>query len=200
MMQDQKHIGLAIGAFFGVVLVGSLLLVWPTRSATKELRVEIAGLEAKMEAMDRVTEHTRLLGEELQQAQDYVNQDLKRIPGSPDIADLMRRLSLRVDGITVWDQTFTAGSQHPALEVSGQDDKKQEEIWTKAMPLNIDMQATFESVFAVMQAAESMDRLVRIMSVRLNIDQERLNQHQEPIVTATVGLDAIFESAEGDGR
>ena len=197
MIQDQKHIALAVAAFFGVLGFGTMILVWPVWSNTKELRAEIKGLEAKMNALDAVTEQTTLLSEELHDARTYLAQDLKRIPDAPNIADLMRRLSLRVDGVTVWDQTFTAGSQHAPLGVKreGEADDAPD---IRAMPLNIDMQATFDSVFALLQSAESMDRLVRIVSLRLHADRERLNRDGEPMLVATVGLDAIYETAAGE--
>ena len=45
--------------------------------------------------------------------------ELKAIPETPDIADLMRRLSMPVDGVYVYDQTFTGITTGTIAKVIG---------------------------------------------------------------------------------
>ena len=95
------------------------------------------------------------------------------------------------------------------------------------MPLTVDMQATFDSVFALIRNAESMDRLVRVASVRVMCKREFTAESAEsaektsrksrsafsassavnnplesdrfgsPILKASVGLEAIYEPPAG---
>ena len=123
-----------------------------------------------------------------------VREKFNVIPPAPNIAGLMRRLSLPVDGRTVLDQTFTAGSP---IHAGGGESTNEE-----AMPLTVDIEATFDSVFALIRRAETMDRLVRVVSVRMVADRKH-DDREEPLLTATVGLEAIFDATqaeEGDGR
>jgi hypothetical protein len=108
------------------------------------------------------------------------------------MASVIRKLSLPVDKVTVHDQTFTAGTATSAIPGHS-------EVTTMAMPLTVEMQATFDSVFAMVRAAESMSRLVRVSSVRVLCKREK--DEEPPVLTASVGLEAIFEpevAEEGD--
>jgi hypothetical protein len=64
-----------------------------------------------------------------------------------------------------------------------------------ALPVTVEMHAQFESVFALLTAAESMQRLVRIAGVHLSrgSEPEQLDQEGSPVLTATVTLEAIYQ-------
>jgi len=94
----------------------------------------------------------------------------------------MRRLSMPVDGVYVYDQTFTAGD--PREAVPGGD------LSIMVQPLTVDMDARFDSIFALMGQAESMDRLMRISSVSIAID--RTNK-ENTIATASIVLESVFD-------
>jgi hypothetical protein len=61
------------------------------------------------------------------------------------------------------------------------------------------MEASFDSVYALLQAAESMRRLVRIASIQMICDRETVEHSDLPFITASVGLEAIYEPSDGTG-
>lgn len=190
-MNERKHILLTIaGAVLALLLVGGLFVMPGYREAaemreqTRELNQRVATLELRQAEVKR-------LEEQLAEARRQIREELKVIPSSPEVAELMRQLSLQVDGVMVRDQTFTAGMPFEALP--------NKQARAEALPLTVDMYARFDSIFAVMRAAETMDRLIRIGSVRLNCEREKEPDRDEPLVTASIVLEAIYEPTSMDG-
>jgi Tfp pilus assembly protein PilO len=170
------------------VLLGGGYFVLDAYREASAVHQEINGLETKIAGLSGTAEQVERLSDEVDAMQKRLDRDYKYIPDTPDVASMMRKLSMPVDGTSVIDQTFTAGSETPA--VAGVEDG------ASAMPLTIDMIGRFDSIFALMQAAESMKRLVRLASVRLEVDRE--NENLEPgFVTASIGLEVVYEDSSG---
>jgi hypothetical protein len=53
------------------------------------------------------------------------------------------------------------------------------------------MEARFDAVFALLRAAESMDRLLRVTSIKVVSD--RLQDDDQPFTDATVVLEAVYD-------
>ena len=123
------------------------------------------------------------LAADLDELTRRVETEHKVIPESADIAGLMRVLSMPVDGVTIRDQTFTTGQPKEAV-VGG-------DLTAMATPLTIDMVARFDSIFALIQAAESLDRLLRVES--LNMVCEHPEGEDELFASASVSLDVIYD-------
>jgi len=183
-MTDSKHLFFAIAGALLVLVLGGALLVWPNYRETRAVRQEITKLQQKISALADQTGVVASLSDELKQARQRVEEELKFIPRTSDVAGLMRKLSLPVDGRTVLDQTFTAGS--PCDAAVG------ETFTERAMPLTVDLEATFDSVFALIRAAELMDRLVRVSSVRMAAERQG-DGSGVPVLTASVGLEVIYD-------
>lgn len=186
-MNDRRHIALTVGSFVAVLLLGGGLLVWPAHREARSLDAQARDLYSRMANLEDTTAEVGRLINELAQARRYASENLKVITEGPEVADLMRRLSLRVDGATVLDQTFTTGS--PIEAIPG-------EKGPQVMPITIDMQARFDSIFAVIRATEAMDRLVRISSIRLVCNRETkggTSNRDESILTASVSIEAIYD-------
>lgn len=190
-MWDSKHILLSVVGPGVVLAIGVGVAVWPTYRKAQELRTEVNTLEQKVHGLDGATSQVEKLAADLGNIQKQINGNLKFIPEQADIASIIRRLSLPVDGNTVLDQTFTTGASNPAIPG---DDKATVEL----TPLTVDMEANFDSVFALIRAAESMDRLIRVSNIRLecNRDKERNDYDGKPLLRASVGLEAVYHKAE----
>jgi Tfp pilus assembly protein PilO len=183
-MNDGKHLMIAITGGLLVILLGGALLVWPSYRKAHAIRQEVVELREKISGLAGQTGKVEQLADELEAARRRVGEDLKFVPETADVAGLMRKLSLPVDGRTVLDQTFTAGN--PCDAVLGEDFDE------RVLPLTVDMEATFDSVFALICAAERMDRLVRVSSVR--VAAERPGGGPEvPMLTASVGLEVVYD-------
>jgi len=191
-MSDGRHLLLAVAGALLILGLGVVLLVWPSHRQTAALQDEIAALKGKSEGLAAQTEQVEHLADAYSRLKRRVAEDLKYIPQSPDIAGLMRKLSLPVDGRTVLDQTFTAGSASSAI--TGEESPEQ------AMPLTVDMKAAFDSVLALIRAAESIDRLVRVASIRM-IAERGEQGVDAPLLTASVGLEVVYQPpCEEEGR
>ena len=72
-----------------------------------------------------------------------------------------------------------------------------EQLPTRVQPLTVDMEARFDSIFALLRAAESMDRLLRVSSVKIAC--ERRVAGVQPLAKASIVLEAVYEPTEEDG-
>jgi hypothetical protein len=185
-MTHSKKMGLAAAGLAMTIMLITLLFIWPNYRQASSIRRQIEELQGKVEGFSDQTQKVQLLEKQLQASQDRVLNELKLIPDVPDLAGLIRKLSQDVDRVRVLDQTFTAGSPSEAI-IGGK-------ASAQAMPLTVDMEATFDSVFALVKNAESIDRLVRIATVRVLCKRDEKQSLTRPIVKASVGLEAIFDS------
>ncbi len=184
-MSTSRHLLIAVAGLVVIVLLGGAVLVWPSNREAGVLTEQIARLQKKITALSIRNKQVAQLDREVQEAARRRDAQCKRIPTSPQIADLIGRLSQEVDGVTVHDQRFTAGAPYDAtigLESA-----------VRAAPLTIDMVARFDSVFALIRAVETMDRLVRVALVRLHRPREADDTEDGPLVAATIRLEVVFE-------
>ncbi|MHC4717882.1 MAG: hypothetical protein ACYS5V_12990, partial [Planctomycetota bacterium] len=108
-MSSKRHLAMAILALIVVVGLGGLLLAWPAYSDAAVLNRQTDELRAKGERYELQAEEIARLSTQLDEATQWVDTRLRVVPDSPDIAGLMRVLSLAVDGSLVRDQVFDAG-------------------------------------------------------------------------------------------
>lgn len=182
-MPTSSRIMLGALGLFALVVVGWLLLVWPAYREAGAVHERVAELRRKSEgAVGQAREIDRLTAE-LEAVSKRIESEFKVIPDSPNIAGLMRALSLPVDGVTIKDQTFTAGQPKDTAAGAG--------FPFQALPLTVEMVARFDAVFALLRAAESQEHLVRVSSV--NMSASRDDAQAVPLVTASVRLEAVFE-------
>ena len=182
-MPTSNRIMLGALGFFALVLVGWLVIVWPAYREAGAIHERVAELRRKSEgAVGQAREIDRLTAS-FEAASKRIESEFKGIPESPNIAGLMRDLSLPVDGVTVQDQTFTTGQPNDAVAGAG--------FPFQALSLTVDMVARFDALFALLRAAESQEHLVRVSSV--NMAASRDDAQAVPLVTASVRLEAVFE-------
>ncbi len=190
-MRTNNRLLLGALSLLVLVVVGWLFIVWPVHQEIAAVNEQMAALRQKSEASRGHSQEIERLTTALREASDRIDSEFKIIPDSPNIAGLMRSLSLPVDNVTIRDQTFTAGQ--PKEAVPGAD------FPVKTLPLTVEMVSRFDAVFALIRAAEAQDRLVRISSV--NIASSGDDDQEHPLVTASIRLDAVFEPAQAqEGR
>jgi Tfp pilus assembly protein PilO len=180
---------MAVLSLIVVVGLGGLLLAWPAYREAAALNRQAQELRAKGERYDLQAAQIAQLSAKLDEATRRVDTGLRLVPESPDIAGLMRVLSLAVDGSNVRDQMFDAGDPKSAVPGS--------EVSVQVTPLTVDMEARFDAIFALLRTAESMDRLLRVSSVQIACN--RLDDDDEPFTKATVVLEAVYDPPEAEG-
>jgi len=182
---------LAALGLFALVVVGWLSIVRPAYREAGAVHERVAELRRKSEgAVGQAREIDRLRAE-LAAASKRIESEFKVIPASPNIAGLMRALSRPVDGITIQDQTFTAGQPKDTVAGGG--------FPFQALPLTVDMVAHFDALFALLRAAESQEHLVRVSAVNMAVSRDEAEA--VPLVTASLRLEAVFEPVRAqEGR
>jgi Tfp pilus assembly protein PilO len=212
-MQSDRTIMFAIPALLAGVGLTTALFIWPNYRAARDCEIEVATLLTKIETLEVQARLLDQLQDELAQSHDRIENELKLIPESADLASLMRKLSLEVDRVSVLDQTFTAGSVTEAIagrtdtSPSGPataDATSSREADIQAMPLTVDMESRFDAVLALIRNAETLNRLVRITSVRISSKRESQSNGatasgDSPVLKASIGLEAIFQPASAHG-
>lgn len=183
-MTTSKHLLLASLAVAGLIAASILLFIWPNYRAVAANSDEVQRLSARHQSLEHRAREVAQLEANLARLRQRIETEFKQIPQNPDTADIMRRLSLPVDGVTVKDQTIKTGAQGEAI-IGGKST-------VQSLPLTVDMESTFDSVFALIRAAERMQRLVRVSAVRIQCKRDK-DQSEPPIVSASIGLEAIFD-------
>lgn len=181
-MSSRRHLVMAILSLLAVVGVGGVLLVWPAYREASRHDNRTSLLHHKGENYDIQARRIATLTKQVEQMTRRVETELRTIPETPDIADLMRRLSMPVDGIHVYDQTFTAGD--PRAAVPGGD------LPVLVQPLTVEMVARFDAIFTLTRQAESMDRLLRVSSISIAVDRTKA---PDTIASATIVLESVFD-------
>ncbi len=166
-----------------IMVVGILVFAWPWYRERHEISLRLHSLQSKVSSLTDRTAELERLAREVEDARKVIA-TLRTIPDSPDIASLMRELSIPVDGWSVLDQTFASSTATDAVPDA--------DLSTQAMPVTVEMEASFDSLFSLVNSAESMNRLVRVASVRIT-SEETEDRSVAPMLHATVGLEAIFE-------
>lgn len=184
-MSDKRHFMLSIGLFITVLVLGGVGLVLPNAREVHDIRDRIADLQSRSEGVEQTTAMVEQLSIMMTDAKQSIDAELKIIPEQSGVTAMIRELSLSIDSVRVLDQTFTVGSTidplpetHPSI---------------RAVPVTMEMESTFDSIYAVLRAVESMDRLVRLRSMRIRAMGQQTNPQGDPIVETVLAIDAVYE-------
>jgi Tfp pilus assembly protein PilO len=176
-------------AAFGLV-VG--FLVVPALRSADERAHECGRLYARLGKIDSARLERDEIRERVESAQASSRAVLRQIPDATDQAALMSMLAVET-GSSVLNQTVTAGEPVPATPRSKES--------LKAVPVTVEITATFDEVMGLLARAENDRRLVRAIRVEMEkatrADNRRDIDWDSPFVRATIELDAIYGSAAG---
>ncbi len=222
-MNTNRNLGIAAAALAIVVALGVGLFIWPNYREASTLNDQTAQMQQKIEGLASQNSVLEALSDKINDINRHVEKELKTIPETPDLAGLIRTLSQDVDRTVVLDQTFTAGSASEAIAnlpggpveaatptasgVKGAPAIAAPKSPTvMAMPLTVDMTAQFAPILALVRTAESVDRLVRVASVRITCKRDekavgagaakQSGSSDRPVLAATIGLEAIYSAAD----
>lgn len=159
----------------------------PGYRAAAALEARHARLEAKVAELPERTAEVEALADELAALHRHAGADRRAIPGEAAVAELVRRLTLPADGTSVREQTFAASTPAPAIPG---------DETLRVVPLRVEMEARFDAIFALLRAAETMDRLVRVASIRITAGPDGAVPGAP--LTASVDLEAVFDPRAGE--
>ena len=189
-MSSNRQLVTALVGVVVLVAIGAALLVWPNYQKARAIDADIVMLQERIEALSVRNQALARLARRVNRAVELRDSECKRIPSSPEVAELIGYLSREVGREEVKNQRSTAGD--PISAVGGED------VGMLATPLTVDMEATFDSVFRLIRAAETTDRLIRVGRVRIYRDRDDKTDGS-PVVQASVGLEIIYEPPADKG-
>lgn len=147
----------AMVAWFGVV---------PLHAKAASQQAETTALLARVAQSPVPSERLTPFRAELERRSKMLSDECPKplIAAKPDVAGVIRRLSLPIDGNRVVDQTFTA-------ERSGPADLDSEIQWS-ATPIRIELVAKWSAIAEVLDLIETMNIPSRVTEFRLERDSE----------------------------
>ena len=159
-----------------------------TRAETRAL--ESGRLVARASQLESATKERDDLRARVEAARVASRAVLRAIPTHPDQASLMRMLAVETKP-TVLMQTINAGDPVIASPL--------EELTFSAVPIKVEMVATFPEIMGLLSLVEGGDRLVRPIRITLEKQAKRDNRREadwdSPFVRAMIDLDAVYGSA-----
>ena len=177
---------LAVGAASG-------FLLWPALEASDARHTECGRLLSQIERADDIAVERDRVRTELESVRASAHRVLRTIPSVPEQAHLMRMLAVGA-GPDMGTQTIVAGEPLPASP-SGN-------ARLRAIPVTVEMIASFECVMEVLARAESDRRLVRPIHIKIQRPVAPLGAREEhfapgggTLVEARLELDAVFDGA-----
>jgi len=185
-MSAAKERWMLLGTFVLVVLVLFCFAMPNYKTATFNAG-EASRLEDRINKLERRQVEVQQMREEYETLVSQVHGEYKNVPGSPGTAQIVQALSLEVDGVHVVDQSFVAGSK------SNKINKNEDAFFVQ--PLAITMEADFNSIFSVIEQAETLNRLIRVSSIRIS-RSERDADTTSVMLEAAVGLHVPYDSVE----
>ncbi|MBC8200798.1 MAG: type 4a pilus biogenesis protein PilO [Planctomycetes bacterium] len=186
-MTASRERWMLFGAFVLTVLFVCFFIV-PNYQSANNASVSALALEDRIEQLERRRVEVEKMHQDLKALQTQVQSEYKSVPHAPDTAQIVKALSLEVDGQYVHDQSFTAGAAAAHFQ---QDDGFQ------VQPLAVTLHADFDSIFSVIQKVESMQRLIRVSSLHISAGQDQ-SESEMPILEAAIGLHAMYDNTRGD--
>jgi len=167
-----------------LVLVAVIGFIWPNYSRASQVSTQIVDLEGKIGRLDDARQSLKDQTEAVQELKAIQAARCRTIPRSAKVAELVRILSLEVDGVQVTDQTF---------RVSGRRENVDGEDRFEGLSMIVDLEADFEHICSVIDRCASLDHLVRVTGLDVSVDRDR---KQGPRLQASVSIDAIYQSDE----
>ena len=162
------------------------LFIAPNYNVALHASSESDVLEARIEQLHRRQVEVEQMYLDFKAMKKQVQDECKHVPSTPDMSQIVKTLSLDVDGRYVLDQSFTAG---PIVA------QPQEGNAFVVQPLAVTLHAGFEEIFSVIKNVESMNRLVQVSSVRMSRKQADADE-TAPVLEAAIGLHAYFDMEE----
>ncbi len=175
------------------VLLGTFVLstlfvcffIVPNYKSAKLSANESTNLESRIQQLELRQAEVESMRSDYQNLIKQVETECKYVPSSPDMSQIVQALSLNVDGLKVLDQSFTSGTLS-SKRIEGE---------FSVQPLAVTLLADFDSIFSVIQSVESMNRLVRISSIRVTRKEAEADA-STPALEAVIGLYAMYDIME----
>jgi hypothetical protein len=181
---EQGYLGL-LGI---VVLVAVLGFIWPNYSSASRTSAKISSLESKIgrleDARDSLEEQTAAVRD----LQTIRKTKCRHVPENAQVAELVRAISLDVDGVRVVDQTFTVSGRRDNVDGGGR---------YEGLSMIVDLEAEFDQICSVIDRCARHSDLIRITGLDISKGGK---QKEMDRLKASISIDAIYLANEGDRK
>ena len=154
---------------------------WPNWQEGTDRQVRAAELASKVSGLRTAEVDLTAATERLALARQLRDERCRQIPTIADVAGLMQSLSLPVDGQHVYDQTF-------AVVDRPQKSASQFEL----LPLRMDLDADFSSIWTVLDRVENLPRLVRVSGLDIMLGEDQDGDRARQALQASLSLDLVY--------
>ena len=185
-MTATRELWMLFGTFVLSVLFICFFIV-PNYKSTDQASMESSNLEVRIQKLELRQAEVEKMRVDYQDIKRQVNCECKLVPSTPDMSKIVQALSLEVDGQRVLDQSFTAGNTSMKPTNEG----------FSVQPLAVTLHADFDSIFSIIKNVESMNRLVRVASIRMTRKESEADA-SAPALEAAIGLHAMYDTVEVD--
>ena len=183
-MTATRELWMLFGTFVLSVLFICFSIV-PNYKNAEHASMESSNLETRIEKLELRQAEVERMRIDYSELEEQVQGECKLVPSTPDMSKIVQALSLEVDGQHVLDQSFTAGNTSMQSPTDG----------FSIQPLAVTLHADFESIFSVIKNVESMNRLVRVSSIRMTRKESDADVFA-PALDAAIGLHAMYDTLE----
>lgn len=184
MISNSRN-AVLLGWWIGLVLVGSLAVVWPRVQSYVRLTEEHAQLSIRVQMADDGAAAIERLERTLEKTRRRAQEKTKPIPDDPAVAGMIQDLSAQLDAMQMNEREITTGRPERLEKAS-------------LVPMSIVVHGEFPSVYEMIDWVESLPRLVRIARVHISTKRDR-NVTDERFVRAELLLDLFYAPLGGNG-
>lgn len=181
---EQGYLGLLVV----VVLVSVAGFIWPNYSRAAKISSKITSLESKIgrleDARESLVEQTRAVRE----LETIRKAKCRHVPENAQVAELVRAISLDVDGSRVADQTFTVSGRRDNVDGGGR---------YEGLSMTVDLEAGFDQICSVIDRCAMHSDLIRITGLDISKIGKRNTSDR---LRASISLDAIYQSDDGSKK
>ncbi|MEE2907100.1 MAG: hypothetical protein VX527_04625 [Planctomycetota bacterium] len=168
-----------------IVLVAITGFIWPNYSRSTQIASQIEALESKIGRLDDARIRLETQTQAIRELDAIRVARCREVPQDAQVAELVRALSLEVDGVHVTDQTFT---------VSGRRENVDGEDRFEGLSMVVDLEADFEHICSVIDRCATHADLVRVTGLDIGKARGELTPDR---LQASISIDAIYQSGEG---
>jgi len=171
----------------GVLVIVSIVgFIWPNYSRSSEVSAQIHSLEGKIGLLEDARVNLETQTNAIRELDAIRASRCRDVPLSPQVAQLVRALSLEVDGDRVADQTF---------QVSGRRENVDGEGRYEGLSMVVELEAEFDQICSVIDRCAGYSDLVRVTGLEIGITGHKGSTNR---LKASVAIDAIYQADEGD--
>lgn len=169
-----------------MILVAVIGFIWPNYSRASRISSQISSLESKIgrleDARFSLDAQTRAVRElDMVRKSNY-----RHVPKNAQVAELVRAISLDVDGRDVADQTFTVSGRRENVDGNGR---------YEGLAMIVDLEAGFEQICSVIDRCAGHSDLIRITGLDISTGRNQIGSER---LKASISIDAIYQAKEGD--